>query len=97
MHDRVLEYIIFYRMHLHLVNAFLHLRGWPTTILFCMQTHTMLIIFILPLNKYRYVTKILENLIFITYSYYYNIENNFQLYLKIYITKLSKQSKFRER
>ena len=27
MYDRVLEYIIFYRMHLHLVNAFLHLRG----------------------------------------------------------------------
>ena len=53
--------------------------------------------FILPLNKYRHVTKLLENLIFITYPFYYNIENNFQMYLKVYITKLSKQSKFRER
>ena len=51
----------------------------------------MLITFILPLNKYRHVTKILENLIYITYSFYYNIENSFQLYLKLYITKLSKQ------
>ena len=97
MYDRVLEYIIFYRMHLHLVNAFLHLRDWSTTILFCLKSYTMLITFILPLNKYRHVTKILENLIFITYSFYYNIENNFQLYLKVYISKLSKQSKFRER
>ena len=53
--------------------------------------------FISPLNKYRHVTKNLENLIFITYSFYYKIENNFQLYLKVYITKLSKQSKFREK
>ena len=30
MYDRLLEYIIFYRMHLHLVNPFLHLRGWST-------------------------------------------------------------------
>ena len=44
----------------------------------------MLITFILPLNKYRHVTQIVENLIFITYSFYYNIENNFQLYLKVY-------------
>ena len=31
MYDRVLEYIIVYRMHMHLVNVFLHLRGWSTT------------------------------------------------------------------
>ena len=49
MYDRVLKYTILYRMHLHLVNAFLYLRGWSTSISFCMQSYTMLITFILPL------------------------------------------------
>ena len=52
MYDRVLEYI-FYRMHMYLVNAFLHLRGCSTTnfILHVVLYHVK------PLNKYMHVTK----------------------------------------